>query len=60
MRSDFHAQYTYSGFQVDPVSEESLISFQRRLERGEGPYFLDGNETIVKKLADPLGVYRRK
>jgi hypothetical protein len=49
----------HAGFQVDPTSDQSLIEFQRRLERGEGPYFLDGQETLTKALTDPLQVYRR-
>jgi hypothetical protein len=56
----FMQDYKPSGFQVDPQSEENLISFQRRLERREGPYFLHGAETVVKGLTDPLTVFQRK
>lgn len=59
-REDFREKYKDAGFQVDPKSEESLIDFQRRLERGEGPYYLDGSETVAKSLTDPLIVYRPK
>jgi hypothetical protein len=58
--SSFADQYKPSGFVVDPTSEESLISFQQRLERREGPYFLYGSETVAKALTDPLTVYLRK
>lgn len=56
---NFTLTHERAGFQVDPTSEESLISFQRRLERGEGPYFLNGPETVARRLTDPLTVYRR-
>jgi hypothetical protein len=57
--SEFGQRYAPAGFQVDPTDEASLISFQRRLERGEGSFFLDGNETVIKSLTEPLNVYRR-
>lgn len=57
LRDGFHANHVAAGFEVDPVDEDSLKAFQRRLERGEGPYFLDGTETIQKDLKAPLTVY---
>ena len=51
--------YKPAGFQVDPKDEASLISFQRKLERREGPYFLHGHETMSKGLTDPLTVFAR-
>lgn len=59
-RSDFLTRYEPAGFEIDPTREESMISFQRRLERGEGPFFLDGSETIAKELSSPLTIYRKK
>lgn len=56
----FLDRYEPAGFEVNPIDEQSLISFQRRLERREGPYFLSGAETVAKKLDDPLTVFRRK
>ncbi len=60
LRDGFHLGHTAAGFEVDPVNEISLKDFQRRLERGEGPYFLDGTETIQKELTAPLTVYLQK
>lgn len=60
LRPDFHRDYKETGFMVDPKSDDSLKSFQRRLEIGEGPYFLDGSETIQKSLTDPLTVFTRR
>ncbi len=61
-RSDesFAKVYEPAGFNVDPVDESSLIAFQRRLERREGPYFIDGNETTAKALTEPLTVYKKR
>lgn len=56
----FHKDYHFAGFEVDPTSEASLIEFQRRLERSEGPFFIDGNETLAKALTEPLKVYRAR
>jgi hypothetical protein len=57
---DFLNRYVPAGFDVDPTDEKSLISFQRRLERREGPYFLHGTETISKALTDRLTVFKKK
>ncbi|MCM2282378.1 MAG: hypothetical protein NDI61_11100 [Bdellovibrionaceae bacterium] len=59
-RKGFHDRYESAGFDVDPVNDQSLISFQRRLEGGEGPFFLDPRETRIKDLNAPLKVYRPK
>jgi hypothetical protein len=59
-REGFGNHYSTAGFDVDPTDENSLISFQARLERGEGPYFLDGQETVKRALTEPLQVYRPK
>ena len=54
---DFGHHYRQAGFDVHPTKEESLIAFQRRLEAGEGPFFIDGAETIAKPIGDPLTVF---
>jgi hypothetical protein len=59
-RKGFQERYIDAGFEVDPKDEASLISFQRRIEKGEGPFFLDGQETRIKELNDSLKVYRRR
>ena len=59
-RKGFHERYEYAGFDVNPKDELSLISFQRRIEAGEGPFFLDGQETRIKELTDSLKVYRKR
>lgn len=56
----FHRECVPAGFQVEPVNEGSLRDFQSRLERREGPFYLDAVEVKRKKLDEPLTVYRRK
>lgn len=59
-RKGFHEKYEAAGFEVNPVDDASLISFQRRLENGDGPFFLDPQETRAKALSASLIVYRPK
>lgn len=56
--SDFLMNYEYSGFEVDPNNESSLIAFQEKIEKGEGPFFLDPSEIRSSPLESPLKVYR--
>lgn len=57
---DFGHHYEPAGFDVHPTREDSLISFQRRLEAQEGPFYIDGAQTLQKQIGEPLTVYRRK
>ena len=45
-------------FAVDPKNDESLKTFQRRIEKGEGPFFLSAKEIRSQPLDAPLNVYR--
>ena len=60
VRSHFHELHEPAGFEVDPMRDQSLIAFQKKLEHGDGPFFLDSQETLVKPLDQPLTVYRLK
>lgn len=51
--------YKKAGFIVEPTEERSLIAFQRKLEAGEGPFFLDGAETVTKPIGEALTVFRQ-
>lgn len=55
---DIHEKYKKAGFAVEPTNETSLIRFQRKLEAGEGPFYLNGAETVLKAIGEPLDVYR--
>lgn len=57
---EMNGRYAAMDFTVDPRSDHSLISFQHRLERDEGPFFLDPHEIRTEPLDAPLRVYRMK
>jgi hypothetical protein len=57
---EFGHIYEPAGFNVDPKDEASLIGFQERLERREGPFYLDGQETLARALDDPLTIHRKR
>ncbi|MCX7978801.1 MAG: hypothetical protein N2578_07335, partial [Bdellovibrionaceae bacterium] len=56
----FLEAYEPSGYIIDPTSESSMIDMQRRIEAGEGPFFLSASEIGKKGLTDPLTIYRPK
>jgi hypothetical protein len=56
---DFGQKYEYAGFDVDPKNDQSLITFQRKLEAKGGRYFLDATQLRTQKLDDVLKVYQR-
>ena len=58
-REGFQTNHVPAGFMVDRANEKSLIEFQKKLEAGEGPFYLDSRETIVKELTEPLTIYRK-
>lgn len=49
-----------SGLMIDPMQPESQIALQRRIQNGEGPFYLSAGEIAEKKLTEPLSVYRKK
>jgi hypothetical protein len=55
---EFAEQYKSAGFKVDPLRDESLIEFQGRLERSEGPFYLSAQETLQQELTKPLTIFR--
>lgn len=56
--SHFASSYEYAGFEVNPNEETSLIAFQKKIENGEGPFFLDAGEIRTRPLEATLRVYR--
>ena len=52
--------YEPAGFNVDPRDESNLIAFQKRLERREGPFYIDGEETLVREPGEPLTIYKKR
>ncbi len=55
---DFLERYRPTGFEVHPKDEESMKSFQHRLEDGEGPFFLNPDEIRKQALDHSIRVYR--
>ncbi|WP_413560671.1 hypothetical protein [Bdellovibrio sp. HCB209] len=56
----FLEHYGPTGTFIDPKSEESMLDFQQRIEREEGPFFLSAGEIAQKKLEDKLMIYQMK
>ncbi|MGE0764482.1 MAG: hypothetical protein AB7N80_14495 [Bdellovibrionales bacterium] len=54
----FYEQYRPAGFGVARSQESSLKDLQRRLEAGEGPYFLDADEIGTRPLDSELTLFR--
>jgi hypothetical protein len=54
----FGSDYEYAEFEVDPKQDESLKGFQARLQKGEGPFFLNAEEVAAKALDEKQRVYR--
>ncbi len=45
---------------IDPLEEQSMLDFQYRIERNEGPFFLSAGEIAQKKLDEKLMIYSLK
>lgn len=56
----FLENYGPTGTLIDPQSEESMLNFQQRIERNEGPFFLSAGEIAQKKLDEKLMIYNLK
>ncbi|CAM6001093.1 unnamed protein product [Sphagnum balticum] len=54
------SRYQPVGFDVDPKSDESLKALQNRIERQEGPFYLNPYEIRTQPLDAPLHIYRLK
>lgn len=56
----FLENYEKTEILIDPRDEKSMIELQRRIERNEGPFYLNAGEIAQKQLSDSLTVYRPK
>lgn len=50
--------YKIADFEVDSFDKHSLISFQKKIEGGSGPYFLKSNDVRYQKDSEILKVYQ--
>lgn len=57
---EFGLKHEDSGLVIDPHNQQSMIELQRRIEKGEGPFFISAAEMAAKKLMDPLTVFKQK
>lgn len=56
----FLEKYGPAGFQIDPKNENSMFEFQKKIESGEGPWYLSASEISEKNLDESLNVYQQK
>lgn len=56
----FLEKYETSGLFIDPKNPQSQIDLQRKIQAGQGPYFLSAAEVGSKNLSEKLSVYRLK
>lgn len=57
---DFARRYESAGFEVEPAHDDSLKSFQTKLESSKEKFFLDSNQIRTQPLNSPLKVYKRR
>lgn len=53
----FDLRYQKTKILLHPTSESNLKSLQGRLEKGEGPFFLSGDEILEKPLGSSLTLF---
>lgn len=51
-------RYSFAGFEVNPGDDESLKSLQKKIEKGEGPFYLSPKEIRNQKPDLGLKVYK--
>ncbi|HEY1080051.1 MAG TPA: hypothetical protein VGE46_08130 [Bdellovibrio sp.] len=56
----FLENYGPTGTHIDPKDESSMLDFQKRIERNEGPFYLSAGEIAQKKLDEKLMIYNLK
>ena len=54
---NFDQNFQASGETIEPRKDTSLIKWQVELEQGKGPYFLDPQEILSKKMGEPLEIH---
>jgi hypothetical protein len=55
---DFDNRFQDTGLIVHPKEDRSLREIQTRLEKDEGPFYLNSHEVRSKNLDEPLKIYR--
>lgn len=55
--ANFERKFKNSGETIVPNDDKSLIRLQKRLELGNGPYFLNSQEILERDTESPLSIY---
>lgn len=45
---------------IDPKNEDSMLKLQNKIEKGEGPFYLNAGDIAVQALDAPLTIYTEK
>lgn len=56
----FLEKYGPAGFEIDPKSEDSMISLHKKIQNNEGPFYLSAADIAQKNLKDSLLIYTAK
>jgi len=56
----FLSHFYASDIEIDPSSQSSMVSLQKRIEANEGPFYLSPFEIKKKGLLDPQTLYIKK
>ncbi|MBX2987016.1 MAG: hypothetical protein KF802_03880 [Bdellovibrionaceae bacterium] len=56
----FLENYEPTEIMIDPREQKSMIDLQRKIERHEGPFYLNASEIAGKDLSEKLTIYRPK
>lgn len=56
----FLENYEPTSTLIDPKNEKSMVELQRRIEKDDGPFFLNAAEVASKKIDDKLTIYKKK
>jgi len=56
----FLERYGPTEHQIDPMSIDSMVAMQRRIQNHEGPYYLSAGQIAGSDLKSPLNVYKLK
>lgn len=60
MDLSFLEKYGPNGEMIDPRDEAGMIRLQRKIEQGEGPFYLSAAEISQKQLHEPLNIFKLK
>ncbi|MGZ3747991.1 MAG: hypothetical protein ACXWRE_11505, partial [Pseudobdellovibrionaceae bacterium] len=56
----FLENYAPSDSKIDPLNEQSMIDLQKKIEKEEGPFYLNAMEIAAKNLDESLTIYKPK